>query len=739
LILATLDITKPPPIRQKVCVWKLKSIDKEKFKQEMLSTRQNLCLPNDTINAYNVFNETVTKVLDMHAPLKEKTITIRPKVPWYNSDIADARREKRKAERKWRATGLEVHREIFKTLRNKLSHTIRSTKANFYKKQVEECDGDQKKLFRVVDDLMHQKQAPALPSYSSADKLAEAFGEFFVSKIVKIRTKIDEQTSNDPVVNHSAITSTDNLRVLDPATDTEILKVIRSAKSSSCQLDPIPTSLLKDCVEQLVPAITVLINLSLSSGIVPPCLKHAVIRPLLKKKHLDHENFKNYRPVSNLPFMSKILEKVVAKRLLDHMEKHNLHEVMQSAYKKLHSTETALVRVQNDILNHLDDKNGVILVLLDLSASFDTIDHDTLFHQLHHRLGLSDTALQWFKSYLSGRTQSVCIENASSKPTPLRFGVPQGSVLGPLLYTIYTLPLGDILREAGISYHLYADDTQLYLSFNVKDLSSQQACLEKMEQCVSKIKSWMTYNKLKLNDEKTEVVFISSRYFHESIDLNGFAVDSVIIEPSTSARNIGVIFDNMMTMKDQVTAICKSSHFHLRNIGRIRKCITYEACEKVIHAFVSSRLDCCNATLYGLPDYQYNRLQRILHIAARILTLTPPSQDIIPILKELHWLPIEQRVEYKIILLTFKALHDLAPLYLQELLKPYPTPRPLRSGDDEYLLDTPKSRTKTFGGRAFSHAAPKLWNGLPEDIRSICKLGPFKKELKTILFTSAYD
>ena len=120
-----------------------------------MSSQQNLDLPNDSINAYDVFNEAVTKVLDMHAPPRDKTITIRPKVPWCNSDIIEARKQKRKAERKWRATGLEVHRDIFKTLRNQLSHTIRSTKANYYKKQVEERGGDQKKLFRVVDDLMH--------------------------------------------------------------------------------------------------------------------------------------------------------------------------------------------------------------------------------------------------------------------------------------------------------------------------------------------------------------------------------------------------------------------------------------------------------------------------------------------------------------------------------------------------------------------------------------------------------
>ena len=410
---------------------------------------------------------------------------------------------------------------------------------------------------------------------------------------------------------------------------------------------------------------------------------------------------------------------------------------LQSAYKQFHSTETALIRVQNDILTNLDNKRGVILVLLDLSAAFDTIDHDTLLHQLQHRLGISGTALQWFQSYLSGRTQSVSVESVCSTPTPLRYGVPQGSVLGPLLYTIYTLPLGDILREAGIFYHLYADDTQLYMSFSCTDPSSQLSCLESMQQCVTQIKLWMQTNKLKLNDDKTEIMFLTSRYYHNLIKLSDFTIENLKLEPATSVRNIAVLFDSIMSMGDQVTAICKSTHYHLRNIGRIRKCITYEACEKLIHALVTSRLDCGNALLYGLPEYQNHRLQRILHIAARILTLSPSDNDITPILMDLHWLPIEERIDYKIILTTFKSLHELAPQYITDLLSPYPTPRPLRSSDSN-LLAIPQSRTKTYGDRAFAVAAPTLWNNLPEELRNVHELGSFKRQLKTVLFNSAY-
>ncbi len=185
--------------------------------------------------------------------------------------------------------------------------------------------------------------------------------------------------------------------------------------------------------------------------------------PILKKPQLDAESLNNYRPVSNLPFVSKIIECVIAACLNNHIDRHSLGEPLQSAYRQCHSTETALVYVINDLLISLDCKQSVLLVLLDLSVAFDMVDHALLLDCLRSRIGLEKDALDWVTAYLSGRTQCMSIADAKSPPQLLTRGVPQGSVLGPIFFTIYTQPLGDTVRKFGLKFHLYTDDTQLYL------------------------------------------------------------------------------------------------------------------------------------------------------------------------------------------------------------------------------------------------------------------------------------
>ena len=190
------------------------------------------------------------------------------------------------------------------------------------------------------------------------------------------------------------------------------------------------------------------------------------MKPLLKKMSLNPEVLKNYRPVSNLTFVSKLIEKTVSSQLISHLENNDLLETFQSSYKPRHSTESALLRVSNDILRAIDDKQCVFLTLLDLSAAFDTIDHCILLEVLHD-LGVEGIALEWFRSYLSNRSQCISIDGVHSVPQNLPHGVPQGSVLGPLLFCTYMTELGKIIRKHGLNFHTYADDTQIYLAFKV--------------------------------------------------------------------------------------------------------------------------------------------------------------------------------------------------------------------------------------------------------------------------------
>ena len=299
--------------------------------------------------------------------------------------------------------------------------------------------------------------------------------------------------------------------------------------------------------------------------------KMANVSPLLKKPSLERNELKNYRPVSNLAFVSRLIEKAVAVQLNDHLLENNLMEEFQSAYRKGHSTETALLRVQSDILCAVDQGKAAYLILLDLSAAFDTIDHDILLGYMETHLGICGTVLNWFQSYLCNRMQSVVIDGVASQPSALRYGVPQGSVLGPVLFCIYMLPLSQIIKAHNMSLHIYADDTQIYCFFKVKSSPDADNALLAITQCVDDVRIWMAQSLLKLNEDKTEFLVISSPHYQQLVRGTSITVGDAVINSTVQCRNLGVIFDSKMDMKQHVSAVCRSAFFQLRKIGSIRK------------------------------------------------------------------------------------------------------------------------------------------------------------------------
>ena len=486
-------------------------------------------------------------------------------------------------------------------------------------------DADSKSMFRTVNGLLNNG-TKVLPSHDSLPDLCDNFATFFKDKVEKIQKGLEQQrnSSTSSVDDMSDLdlyqsNVSCSLSEFDQLSLDDVTKLINGFAAKHCTLDSVPTWFLKNNSEIFINVITRIVNLSLSTGVFPDTLKHAIIGPLIKKTSLDRNTLKNYRPVSNIKFLSKVIERIVVNNITKHMHENNLGEPLQSAYRAAHSTETALLKVKDDIMTSLHHRQGVFLVLLDLSAAFDTVSHSILFQRMQQELGIRGTALKWVKSYFSGRTTSVCINGCRSTKSSLNYGLPQGSIVGPVSFSIYTIPIGRIIRKHRLSYHLYADDVQLYTSFDPSSQSSIDHALSSLALCISDIQSWMMCNMLQLNREKTEFFVAASSHIKNQMPAVKLQVGNETIEPSEKVRNLGVIFDTSMTMCNQISCLSRNITFHLRNISRIRRFLDFDSCNDIIRSLILSRLDYGNVLLLGTNSTDISRLQTLQNWAAKLI------------------------------------------------------------------------------------------------------------------------
>ncbi|KAM9436941.1 uncharacterized protein ACWYII_015038 [Salvelinus alpinus] len=593
---------------------------------------------------------------DSLCPLSSRPARSSPPAPWLDDSLRAHRTGLRAAERKWRKTRLPADLASFHSLLSTFSSSVSAAKANFYHSKFQASASNPRKLFATFSSLLNPPPPPP-PSSLSADD----FVNHFEKKVDDIRSSFAK--SNDTAGSaHTALPCA--LTSFSPLSPDEISRLVTAGRPTTCPLDPIPSSLLQTISGDLLPYLTSLINSSLTAGYVPSVFKRARVAPLLKKPTLDPSDVNNYRPVSLLSFLSKTLERAVLGQLSCYLSQNDLLDPNQSGFKTSHSTETALLCVTEALRTAKANSLSSALILLDLSAAFDTVNHQILLSTLSE-LGISVAAHAWIASYLTGRSYQV---------------------------------------------------------------------VNRISACLADISVWMTDHHLKLNLGKTELLFLPGKDcpFHDL----AITVDNSIVSSSQSAKNLGVILDNTLSFSTNIKAVTRSCRFMLYNIRRVRPCLTQEAAQVLIQALVISRLDYCNSLLAGLPACAIKPLQLIQNAAARLVFNFPKFSHVTPLLRSLHWLPVEARIRYKTMVLAYGAVRGTAPPYLQALIRPYTQTRALRSSTSGLLASLPlrKYSSRSAQSKLFAALAPQWWNKLPHDARSAESITTFRRHLKPHLF-----
>jgi hypothetical protein len=711
---------------------RIANIDLVAFEQKLRSSSLFLAPATTAEQFAEQMKTVIVSILDKAAPLCRR-VRRPPKAitKFLSTDAIEAKRLRRRLERRWKTSHQEVDRIAYRRACRHANKLINLSRQDYFREQLSSAT-NLKDRWRTAKQILHSAKTVHSRTSEELDRVCNLFANYFVDKISKLKRAV---VANLPSVANFSFPDShyfgQPLASLQPVSSHEVYQLVTSMQTKTSSVDYIPTSLIKSCPTVFSEIICKLANLSFSEGVFPSMFKTAAVTPLLKKPGLDEDSPANYRPISNLNNISKLLERLFLARFQPHVVgSHNFNN-LQSAYRPHHSTETALLLTLDSIYTAADKSQPTLLVSLDLSAAFDTIDHSVLLSRLNTSFGVCGATLAWLTSYLSGRSQVVRIGSSTSSTVTLDLGVPQGSVLGPILFSSFISPIGQITASFNISHQQYADDTQLYIPLSVKHSTPDTA---QLESCLTALYSWFSHNGLCLNPTKSDSILFGThqRLLHfptiPHVDIAG-----TMVNLSDHITTLGVILDSKLTFDHHVTSVCKSSHFHLRALRHIRPVLTDDMAASITTALVQSRLDYANSLLYRTSTYNINKLQRIQNIAAR-LVLPHHHLPTAHILAQLHWLPVSHRINFKFATITYNTIHNNQPEYLRSLIRFDQPARVLRSAA-LHKLHVP-SVNKAIGQKAFSSASPAIWNNIPLSIRQASSISSFKRLLKSHYFSS---
>lgn len=693
------------------------------FRDDLLSDFLGLPLDHiygiEDINIkIDILNNFIINLYDKHAPLK--TVLIRkPKAPWLTDTIRLMMKLRDRALIKHKKSKERHHWEYYKTLRNETNNAIKREKKAYLEHQMR--TKNKKTLWKDLKDLsIHSRNHDSsLPDHLSD---VNEINKYFINSS-KPLTTVDQDTIhnylNDTLPNINEFN-------FHQVSEDEVYKNLLSIKTKAVGSDKIGINLILQLCPEIVPLLVHIVNFCLEKNVFPSQWKIAEVIPLPKCKEVG--DLKDLRPISILPVLSKLLEKIIHTQIKMHLDEYDILPEQQSGFRPNHSCTTALLEVTDDIVSACDNKKLTVLTLIDYSKAFDRINHRLLLAILHF-IGFSENSVGLISQYLSQRLQRVKYRDQLSTYLSVDHGVPQGSILGPLLFTIYTSEFKKVLINC--KSHFYADDTQVYYSFKEEHV---QIASDAVNEDLCALINISTKFCLSINPSKSQVMlFGNSAARSRCRDLINIKIDDQRLKISNVAKNLGLVIDSSLKFSDHVNQIIKRAFSNLKLIYANRESLNKQTKIILCEALVLSHLNFGDVVFHPfLRKADMNRLQRIQNSCVRLIENVKKYDSVSHHLRNLGWLNIHQRQIHHSCCLFHKIITFKTPPYLYKKIR-FRTDVHNLNIRHKNAITVPNHKSSLFQC-GFTYQIAKQYNMIPHNVK-VYSSARFKRELKKFLLS----
>jgi exonuclease III len=708
---------------------KITEDSKELFISEMKNeTWEDTLDNNDPNSSYDAFINKIRHVYDRHFPKINKRIKFvsNKSKPWVTPSLITCSKRKNKLYKQSLLLKTDESIIKYKAYKNKLTHILRIAEKQHYLEKFENAKNNLGKTWKIIKALVNKGNKQDLPSEfkignnmtNDPQKISGAFNNFFANVGTGLAKKIVQPTNVD--FSKFLKDSKSHSMFFLPTDEDEIKDIILSIKSNtSSGHDELSPSIIVDSINSFLKPLVHIINCSLSSGVVPDNMKIARITPVYKND--DKHELNNYRPISILPYFSKILEKIVYKRTMDFINKHNILYNNQYGFRQKHSTFMALLETVDQISEALDNKETTVGVFVDLSKAFDTVDHTILLRKLCH-YGIRGIVLDWFSSYISNRLQYVSINNSKSKMLPISCGVPQGSILGPLLFLIY---VNDMVNcSALLKFILFADDTNIFYSTKNHGFTENIINDE-----LNKLSIWFRVNKLSLNIKKTNFI-VFGKLPQNSLELK---IENERIERVKTAKFLGVVIDEKLKWREHITVVANKVSKSLGVLNRIKHIVPLSILPMIYSTLILPYYQYCNIIWASTCPSYLQKLFLLQKRAMRIISAASYRAHTSELFRKHKQLKVFDLNKMQTAIFMFKYRNNLLSQRFSDYFKTnaevhhYAT----RSKSLFHVIRH-NSKTRSF---CIKIQGPLLWNSLEEALHQCRTIFSFKRQYKAHLLS----